>query len=35
VDGGAVAIIDPATGRVRRTLDMPAPPEDVLITPPD
>lgn len=31
---GAIAIIDPATGRVRRTLDLKALPEDVLVTPP-
>lgn len=31
---GAVAIVDPATGRVSRTLDMPALPEDLVITPP-
>jgi len=30
---GAIAIIDPATGRVRRTLDLKALPEDVLFSP--
>ncbi|HTE58808.1 MAG TPA: hypothetical protein VK631_00555 [Solirubrobacteraceae bacterium] len=31
---GAIAIIDPASGRVRRTLELDALPEDVLISPP-
>jgi hypothetical protein len=30
---GAIAIVDPATGRVRRTLELDALPEDVLVAP--
>jgi len=31
---GAIAIIDPATGRVRRTLELDALPDDVLVSSP-
>jgi len=31
---GAIAVIDPASGRVRRTIELDALPEDVLISPP-